>query len=73
MDYQYKIIYFDLEDLLNTSGEDNGDDNGDDNGSFVCFFILFVTYCVHKVAATVSYDKRKLLDIRAAITHLKLE
>jgi hypothetical protein len=39
----------------------------------VCFFALFVTYFVHNVAATVSYDRKELLDIRTAITHLKLE
>ena len=38
---------------------------------FVCFFTLFVTHFVHNIAATVSYD-RKELDIRTAITHLKL-
>ena len=40
---------------------------------FVSFFALFVTYFVHKVAATVSYDRKELLEIRTAITHLELE
>ena len=40
---------------------------------FVSFFALFVTYFVHNVAATVSYDRKELLDIRTAITHLKLD
>ena len=34
-----------------------------------CFFTLFVTYFVHNVSATVSYDQKELLDIRTAITH----
>ena len=34
---------------------------------FVCFFALFVTHFVHNVAATISYDRKKLLDIRTAI------
>ena len=38
-----------------------------------CFLKLFVTYFVHNVAATVSYDRKELLDIRTGITHLKLE
>jgi hypothetical protein len=33
------------------------------------FFTLFVTYFVHNFSATVSYDRKYLLDIRAAITH----
>ena len=40
---------------------------------FVCFFALFVTHFVHKVAATVSCDRKELLDIRTAITHLELD
>ena len=40
---------------------------------FVCFFALFVTYFVHIVAATISYDRKELLDIRTAITHLELD
>ena len=40
---------------------------------FVCFFTLFATYFVHNVAATISYDRKDLLDIRTAITHLKLD
>lgn len=32
------------------------------------FFALFVTYFVHTVSATVSYDRKELLDIRTAIT-----
>ena len=39
---------------------------------FVSFFALFVTCFVHNVAATVSYDRKELLDIRTAIAHLKL-
>jgi hypothetical protein len=40
---------------------------------FVSFFALFVTYFVHNVAATVSYDRKELLDIRTAITYLELD
>jgi hypothetical protein len=40
---------------------------------FVCFFALIETYFVHNVAATVSYDRKELLDIRTAITHLELD
>ena len=40
---------------------------------FVCFFALFVTDFIHNVAATVSYDRKELLDIRTAITDLKLD
>jgi hypothetical protein len=32
--------------------------------------VFFVTYFVHNVSATVSYDRKELLDIRTAITHL---
>ena len=39
----------------------------------VCFFPLFLTYFVHNVSATVSYDRNKLLEIRTAITHLTLK
>jgi hypothetical protein len=39
---------------------------------FVCFFALFVTYFLHTVAATISYEQKELLDIRTAITHLEL-
>ena len=38
---------------------------------FLFFFALFVTYFVHSVAATVSYDRKELLDIRTKITHLE--
>ena len=31
---------------------------------FLCFFALFVTYFVHNVAATVSYDQKELLEQR---------
>ena len=31
---------------------------------FVCFFALFVTCFVHNVAATVSYDRKELLDLK---------
>jgi hypothetical protein len=37
------------------------------------YFALFVTYFVHNVTATVSYDRKELLDIRTAITHLELD
>ena len=37
---------------------------------FVCFFALFVTYFVHNVDATISYDRKELLDIRTAITQM---
>ena len=36
----------------------------------VCCCALFVTYFVHNVSATVSYDRKEFLDIRTAITHL---
>jgi hypothetical protein len=38
----------------------------------VCFFALFFTCFVHIFAATVSYGRKELLDIRIAITHLRL-
>ena len=38
----------------------------------VSFFALYATNFVH-VAAAVSYDRKELLDIRTAITHLKLD
>ena len=37
------------------------------------FFALFVNHFVHNVADTISYDRKELLDIRTAITHLKLD
>jgi hypothetical protein len=40
---------------------------------YVCFFALFVTCFVHNVAATVSYDRKELLDIIIAIAHLKMD
>jgi hypothetical protein len=40
---------------------------------FVWFFALFVTYFVHNIAATVSYDWKDLLEIRTAITHPELD
>ena len=40
---------------------------------FVRFFALIETYFVHNVAATVSYDRKELLDIRTAITHHELD
>ena len=43
---------------------------------FVCFFALFVTHFVHvadTISYTISYDQKELLDIRTAITHLKLD
>ena len=30
---------------------------------FVCFFVLFVTYFVHNVVATVSYDRKEVLEL----------
>ena len=39
----------------------------------VCFFALFVAFFVHNVSATVSYDRKELLDIMTAITHTVLE
>ena len=40
---------------------------------YVVFFVLFVTYLVHNVSATVSYSKKKILNIRTAITHLGID
>ena len=40
---------------------------------FVLFFALFVTNFIHNVAATLSYDRKELLDYRTAITHLELD
>ena len=40
---------------------------------FVCLFRIVVTNFEHKVAATISYDRNELLDIRTAITHLELD
>ena len=40
---------------------------------FDSFFALFVTCFVHNVDATVSYDRKELLDIRTANTHLELD
>ena len=41
---------------------------------YVGFFVaIFVNYFVHNVSATVSYGRKGLLDIRAAITHLGLD
>ena len=37
------------------------------------FFTLFVTHSVHKVAATISYDRKELLDIKTVIPHLELD
>ena len=39
----------------------------------VCFFALFLTCFVDNVAATISYDRKELLDIRTAIIHLRLD
>jgi hypothetical protein len=41
--------------------------------SFVCFFALFITYFVDNVAATVFYNRKKILENRTAITHLELD
>lgn len=35
--------------------------------------LLFITCFVHNVNATASYDRKELLDIRTAITHLSLD
>ena len=43
------------------------------NCAILCFFTLFVTYFVHNVAATISYDQKELLDIITAITHLEFD
>ena len=40
---------------------------------FVCFFIFFVTYFAHNVAAFVSYDPKKLWKMRTLFTHLGLD
>ena len=40
---------------------------------FVCFVALFVTCFVHNVYATVSYDRKEILDIRTVISHLDLD
>ena len=40
---------------------------------FVCFFALFVTYFLHNVTATFSYDRKDILDIRTVITHFELD
>jgi hypothetical protein len=40
---------------------------------FFVFFALFVTHFVHTFAANVSYERKKFLEIRTAITHLKLD
>jgi hypothetical protein len=37
------------------------------------FFALFVTFFVHNVSASISYDRKELLGIRTAITHLGLD
>ena len=39
----------------------------------MCFSALFVIYFVHNVSAIVSYNRKELLDIRTAITHLVLD
>jgi hypothetical protein len=39
---------------------------------FVCFFMLVLTFLVQNVSAIISYDRKWLLDIRAAITNLDL-
>ena len=39
----------------------------------IVFFVLFVTYFVHNVSASVSNDRKDLLDLRSAITHLVLD
>jgi hypothetical protein len=40
----------------------------------ICVFVvIFVTYFVHNVSATVSYGRKELLDIKTAITHLGLD
>ena len=43
------------------------------NCAIFYFFAWFVTYFVHNVAVTVSYDRKLLLDIRTGMTHHELE
>jgi hypothetical protein len=38
-----------------------------------CAILFVITYFAHCVAATVSYARKKLLDIRTAINHLNLD
>ena len=40
---------------------------------FVRFFALCVIYFEHNVVATVSYDRKELLNITTVITHLELD
>ena len=40
---------------------------------YFVLFALFVTSLIHSVSVTISYDRKELLDIRTAITHLKLD
>ena len=35
--------------------------------------MLFVTYFLHNISATVSFDRKELLDIRTGTTHLVLD
>ena len=39
----------------------------------VFFHIVCNLFCLHTVSAIISYDRKELLDIRIAITHLKLD
>ena len=41
--------------------------------NYVFFPTIFVNYFVQNVSATVSYGRQELLDIRTAITHLRLD
>jgi hypothetical protein len=41
-------------------------------GSDLKTCIVCKTHFVHNVAATVSYDRKELLDIRTAMSHLEL-
>ena len=40
---------------------------------WVFFFVFVVTCFVHNVSATVSYDRKELLDIITVIIHLVLD
>ena len=43
------------------------------NHAILICFALFVTCFVHNVAATISYDRKEPLDIKTAMTHLRLD
>jgi hypothetical protein len=46
---------------------------GGPNSAILFVFSHCLTYFVHNVAATVSYDRKELLGIRTAIAHLELD